>query len=344
MRSRPKIFDQALGFVEQCAMSLVIKGDLLTLLAWERQLPAELMSSQIHVKLALAWGMTLVTRFTEADALLTQVEELAKADQASELWWKCRVARAAWHALSDDSAQGRRVAADCLRYPSHNAFDVNSIWNVTRYGHLKAGEWDAFFAVPKPGQDTDEATYVLAENYRLCLYGMAAAHKLEIDAALRFYADARTLAEKYVGPKSVSAAMATGLLALPRYERGEVSPAEIAILDELNIIETTVFHESFLSAYIVLVRAAVCRGDTERALMLLNRAERLAHERGWARLVAALLLERVRVLLSEQRVLDARAAADQLRTILRQAPCARALHLVRNSHRRVDRRRSPETG
>ena len=181
-------FGQALGFVEQCAMSLVIKGDLLTLLAWERHLPSQLMSGQLQVKLALAWGMALVTRLGEADALLTQVEEAASADRTSELWWRCRVARAAWLGLSDNSAEGRTVAKDCLQYASHNAFDLNSIWNVTLYGHLKAGEWDAFYAVPKPSRETDRATYVLAENYRLCLYrdgGLAAAATWRRERALR---------------------------------------------------------------------------------------------------------------------------------------------------------------
>ena len=294
-------------------MSLVIKGDLLTLLAWERQLPAELMSGQIHVKLALAWGMALVTRFTEAQTLLSQVEE--KADRDSDLSWRCRVARAVVLGLTDDSAQARDVAGECLRSGSLDAFNLNSLWNLTRYGHWKAGDWDAFYAVPKPEAEGDEATYVLAENYRLCLYGMAAAHKLQIDDALRFYSDARTLAEKYVGAKSVSAAMVTGLSALLRYERGETNAAEIAVLDELSIIETTVYHESFLSAYTVLVRAAMVRGDTERALMLLDRAQRLAGDRGWERLVAMFLVERVRLLLRERRVQEASDAADQLQKI-----------------------------
>jgi LuxR family transcriptional regulator, maltose regulon positive regulatory protein len=310
-----KDFDQALGYVEQCAMSLVIKGDLLTLLAWERQLPAELMSGQIQVKLALSWGMALVTRFAEARALLAQVEEKAQHDRTSDLWWRCQVLRAAILGLTDDSAQARDVAAECLQYGSHDAFNMNSIWNITRYGHLKAGDPDAFYAVPKPDPQGDEATYVLAENYRLCLYGMAAAHKLEVDGALGFYSDARALAEKYVGAKSVSAAMTTGLRALMRYERGDVSAAEISVLDELAIIETTAYHESFLSAYTVLVRAAWVRGDTERALMLLDRAERLASERGWSRLVAMFLLERIRFTLRDERFQDARAAADRLQKI-----------------------------
>src|SRR6185312_11969911 len=131
-------------------------------------------------------------------------------------------------------------------------------------------------------------SYVLAENYRLYLYSMAATQKLEFEEALRCGSDARSLAEKYVGAKSVAAAVATTYRALPLYERGEVNCAEIAISDELSLIETTAFHESFLRAFTVLARAAVCRGDIERALMLLDRGERLASERGWDRVVAAL--------------------------------------------------------
>jgi len=207
------------------------------------------------------------------------------------------------------------MAAECLQYGSLDAYNMNVLWNLRRYGHCKAGDWDAFYAEPKPDPQGDEATYVLAENYRLCLYGIATAQKLQIDDALRFYSDARALAEKYVGAKSVSAAMATGLRALMQYERGDVSTAEISVLDELNIIETTVFHESFSSAYIVLVRAAMARGDAERALALLNRAERLASERGWDRLVAVFLLERIRFMLRDKKLEDARAAVDRLQKI-----------------------------
>jgi len=135
---------------------------------------------------------------------------------------------------------------------------------------------------------------------------------------LRLASDARALAEKYVGAKSVAAAMASVFLALPRYERGDTSSAEIAVLDDLNIIETTGFHESFLSAFIVLVRAAICRGDKELARALLNRAERVAAGRGWDRVVSALVVERVR--LCEPKAHDVRAAANQLHALCGKHP------------------------
>jgi LuxR family maltose regulon positive regulatory protein len=313
-------FDSALGYVEQCAMSLVIRGDLLTLLAWDRQLPQELMRGQAQVKLALAWGLALVSRLTEADLLLKQVEELARTNRTTNLWWRCRVCRAAWHALADESAEALSVGKDCLQYQSYDAFDTNSIRNAMRFGHWKAGEWGAFYALPKPDPNIDEATYVLAENYRLSIHGLVATHRLQIDDALRFFSDARALAEKYVGEKSVAAAIATGHLALLRYERGDISGAEISVLDELSIIETTVYHESFLGAYLVLVRTAILRDDRERAIKLLDRAERLAHERGWSRPVAVFLLERIRLLAREGHLHDAQAETERLRQIAKEHP------------------------
>ena len=117
------------------------------------------------------------------------------------------------------------------------------------------------------------------------------------DEAFDYYAAARELAEKYMGTKSVSASMVTGLTARLQYERGDVAGAEVAVLDALDLIEATAFHEGFRNAYFVLVRAAALRGDRARAMSLLNRAERLSWERGWGVVIAMLLVERTRVFL-----------------------------------------------
>jgi LuxR family maltose regulon positive regulatory protein len=308
-------FLQALVFVEHCAMSLVVKGDLLTLLNWEQQLPREVMSGQLEVKLALAWGMALVTRFKEAEALLTHVENATHGEVGSDLWWRCRVVRAVLCALGDDCARGRDIAAECLEGHKFDAFNFNALCNVMRYAYLKAGDWKSFYSVRKPDPLAGEASYVLAENYRLCLYGLAAAKQLKFEEAFDFYAAAKSLAERYVGAKSVSASMVTGLTARLRFERGDIAGAEVEVLDALDLIETTAFHQAFYQAYFVLVRAAAFRGDVSRALSLLNRAERVCWERGWAGVVAALLVERTRILLSEGDVGEARtllAAFEEL--------------------------------
>ncbi len=292
--------DYAMAFelIEDCAMSMVARGDLLTLLSWEQQLPRELMSGQLEVKLALAWGMSLVTRFKEADILLSQVEAGAGEVPGSDLWWRCRAARAVYCALTENGVQGRDIASECLAGHKFDAFNFNALCNVARYAYLKSGDWKAYYAVPNPDPSAGEASYMLPENYRLCLNGLAAVKQLKFDEAFAWYAAAQSLAEKYAGAKSAAASMLTGLIARLQYERGDVTGAEVKVLDALELIETTAFHEGFRNAYFVLVRAAALRGDHVRAMNLLNRAERLGWERGWGVVIAMLLVERTRLLLA----------------------------------------------
>jgi len=315
-----KDFHQALQYVEQCAMGMVVKGDLLTLLSWERKLPAELMSGQLEVKLALAWSFILVTRFAEGSALLSQVEQAADEVRTPELWWRCQATRGVLAAMSDDSDRALALGTACQGKIQFDPFYRNALFNVLRFGHWKSAGFDAFYALPRPNISDGEATYVLAEQYRLCLYGMVAAQRLRTGEALSLYGEARQLIEKYAGGKSAAAAIPTGLSAILRYESGDVSSAEIAVLDELDLIETTVFHESFLSGHLVLARAAYLRDDLDRALNVLARGRQLAQERGWVRVVAALLVEQARFLAGHAKSLELQKIVDEVETIQRSHP------------------------
>ncbi len=74
---------QAVNWIEHCAMAMVKRGDLLTLLDWQRQLPNQLMRGQLSARLAIAWGMALAMRFAEALALLTDIEQDLVSDRTS---------------------------------------------------------------------------------------------------------------------------------------------------------------------------------------------------------------------------------------------------------------------
>lgn len=308
-------FDQALRYVEQCAMAMVAHGDLLTLVSWERNLPAELMGAQLEVKLALAWSFFLVTRLAEGGALLAQVEEVADQAGTPDLWWRCQVARAAFVALSDDSDRGLVLATECQGKIAFDPFYRNAIFNVIRYGTWKAADFGAFYALPKPDISDGEVTNLLAEQYRLCLYGLAAAQRLHTGEALALFTEARQLIEKHATGKPAAAAIPTGPTAALRYEIGDIADAEIAVLDELELVETIVFHEGFLAGYLVLARAAFVRDDLGRALKALERGIQLAQERGWYRLVAEFLLERARFVARDATPAELQRIADQVAAI-----------------------------
>jgi LuxR family maltose regulon positive regulatory protein len=320
--------DRALDWIKNCAMSLVKKGDLFTLLGWQRQLPAELMQTQPEVRLAIAWGLALAMRFEEALELLQELEPDIRAKPRADgdvLACECEAIRAVAIALKDDSQTALHLAQDCLKR-SRDPWTANVATNVLRYGYLR-GDFKKFYATPWiPYSLEEDMRNVFASVYRRCLQGMAETQQLRFVAANRYYLEALQLAEQHVGPNSIAAALPASLIAQLRYEQGQFDEAETMLIDRLSVICAGTMLDCVLSAYLVLARIAVHRVNPERAHALLERAEQLANTRGWGRLRAAAVLERARLHLDEGRVSEGTACLDRIKHFATEypvsAPCA----------------------
>ena len=88
----------------------------------------------------------------------------------------------------------------------------------------------------------------------------------------------------------------------------------------MPIVDATGMLECVLQAYLVLVRVAARRGNLDRAFSLLERAEALGHARQWGRLVSAVLLERLRLHIAEDRLAEAEASLTRLDRLARDHP------------------------
>jgi LuxR family maltose regulon positive regulatory protein len=307
--------DRALGFIKNCAMSLVKKGDLFTLLGWQRQLPSELIRTQPEVRLAIAWGLALAMRFEEALQLLHELEHDLGTETSSDrgvLACECIVIRSVVIALKDDTQAALHLAQRCLPY-SNDPWTANVATNVVRYGHLKAGDLQKFYATPWIPYSVDEdRRNVFASFYRRCIQGMCEIQQLRFVAADRYCSEGLQLAEQHAGSNSVAAALPASLIAQLRYEQGRLDEAEAMLIDRLSVLRAGAILECVLSAYLVLARIAVHRANPEWAHTLLEQAENLANTRRWGRLAAAAVLERARLYLHEQRLTEGIACLDRL--------------------------------
>jgi LuxR family maltose regulon positive regulatory protein len=307
--------DRALGWIKNCAMTLVKKGDLFTLLGWQRLFPPEIMRSQPEVGLAIAWGLALAMRFQESLQLLHELEldvEAKRPPDSNALSCECQAIRSVAIALKDDSHAALRLAEDCLMR-SNDPWTANVASNVVRYGHLKAGDLSRFYATPWiPYSVDDDKRNVFASVYRRCLQGMAEAQQMRFDAADRYYLEGLRLAEQHVGPNSVAAALPASLMARIRYEHGRLEEAEALLIDRLPLICAGTMLECVLSAYFVLAKIAAHRTNDERAYALLEQAENQGNARGWGRLSAAAVLERARLYLNEGRISEGIACLNRL--------------------------------
>ena len=319
--------EQAAIWIANCAMELVRQGNLLTLLGWQRLFP--IVQRPIKLKLAIAWGLALAVRLDEAALLLAEIEgDLgdARSSENIALADECKAIRACAIALGDDSRSALTVADACLTQSS-DPWVANVASNVVRFGHLKSGNLGNFYATPWiPYSSNEDKRYLFAAVYRRCLLGVAELQQLHVATAERHYVDAVTLADQHVGPNSVAAALPSCLLAQIRYEQGDMDEAERLLFDRLPIVSSAAMLECVLSAYIVLVRLAESRMNLSRAYALLEQAESLGRTRRWARLIAATLLERVRLFCLEGRIAESLASLDHLNRLAADhpvsSPCA----------------------
>ncbi|RZF26321.1 tetratricopeptide repeat protein [Paraburkholderia sp. UYCP14C] len=316
--------DDAIALMGRCAMSLVTKGDLLTLVGWQRQFPEHLMRGQLQVRLAIAWGMALALRFDDALTMLDALERDTAIDtgaKTARMRWECQAIRAVLAALQDDPQRALPIAQTCLEDPSADGWTANVLSNVVRFAHWKAGRLEALYATPWiPNSIDDDQRNVFSSTYRLCLLGHAEMQQMHFELAERYFIRSMHLAERYSGPQSISAALCAPMLAQIRYEQGRLDEAEALLLDLMPIVDAAVLLDSVLIAYRVLIRIAMARSNPAHAYALLDHALDLAQRRGWQRLVAAGLVERTRLLIAEGRMTEAAACVRQLDAVAAHDP------------------------
>jgi LuxR family transcriptional regulator, maltose regulon positive regulatory protein len=307
--------NQALNWIQNCAMRLVKRGDLFTLLAWQRLFPAEVMCRQPAVKLAIAWGLALAVRIDDALQMLDEIEHDLGALNSIDrdlLTCECQAIRAVALSLKDEGRVALPLAEQCLS-KSTDPWTANVASNVVRYWRCKTDDLEKFYATPWiPYSLDDDGRNVFASVYRRCIQGIAEAQQLRLSAAERHYSEASRLAEQHVGLNSVAAALPASLISRIRYEQGRFEEAEAMLVDRLPVVSEGAMLECVLSAYFTMVRIAALRMNFDRAHTLLERAENLGRMRDWGRLCAGVALERVWLHLKEGRSSEAVAAHERL--------------------------------
>jgi LuxR family maltose regulon positive regulatory protein len=317
---------QAFEWIEQCAMRLVKTGDLLTLLSWERQLQAHVVRQPTRLKLALAWARALATSGDEATRLLGSIE--AEAD-SEELRSECKAVRSVLAALNDDHQAAYVLATEYLCHSSPDPWIQHTAYNVLRFAHLKAGRWADFYAMPSlPYSGEDGLRNPLCLVYGLALRGAGDLARGDLGSAEKHYLDAMRLGSALSSASQVLTALPAGLLSLVLYERNQLAEADALLADRLDVLGTLGYLDCVMRAFQVAARIAVRHGRIERAYALLEQAENIGIGRRWHRLTAAMLLERLRLYLTEGRVTEAQAYLQRLRQLAATAPRTPANPLI----------------
>jgi LuxR family transcriptional regulator, maltose regulon positive regulatory protein len=317
--------DRAISWIKNCAMALIKRGDLFTLLEWQRQFPDELMRGQCEVRLAIAWGLALALRFDEALKLATDIEGDIAATRLPDnnLLCECQAIRSVAIALKDDSDRALPLAQACVN-GSSDPWTANVASNVVRFGHMKAGNLKRFHATPWiPYSVEEDRRNVFASVYRHCLKGLAEERQIRLAAADGHYREGLRIAEQDVGPNSIAAALPASLIARIKYEQGQFDEAEAWVIDRVSLISSGTMLDCVWSTYFVIARVAAGRMNFERARTILERAENQGVARDWGRLSAGAIAEQARLHLNDGQLDEAAACVDRLERLARKYPAPR---------------------
>jgi ATP/maltotriose-dependent transcriptional regulator MalT len=146
----------------------------------------------------------------------------------------------------------------------------------------------------------------------LSIEAAVALDQLRMSTAKRLALDALNIAKSATKEAAGLATVPACVAAQVFYEEGCLDQADALLRDRLPVINAGGPIESAIRAYVVLTRIAKQRKQYDFAALLLREAEALGERRGWPRLVAACLAERVSLLLHGGQTREARLVLAHL--------------------------------
>ncbi|MEU5843459.1 protein kinase [Rhodococcus sp. NPDC047139] len=283
-------------------MYLMEHGHIAPLLALVDRLPPQAVSREPRLLLAQAWANSALQRLDRSRSRLALVRELLEQDAtAGQDPYALRLEADAVEAailMNSDRIEGiDTLVAPCLDDPSavhpwvvSAAADFASFADIFRFDFesaVRRQEWAAPYHRETRGP--------FAAIYGLCLCGIAANERLDVEGAEEYFRTALRRARRNGGVHTHSGRLAAAMLGELLYEQGRITEAE-TLLDESNLMGIDGGATDFMIArYATATRLKMIHGDREAATELLDEGLCAAAINDLPRLRARLENERVRL-------------------------------------------------
>jgi ATP/maltotriose-dependent transcriptional regulator MalT len=273
-------------------------------------------SKEIRSDVRRARRLMLKWRLSEGFELIDRIER-ALGDLPSNVARRVRaetnVLRAMGVALQDDSLGALHIALRVLRDDDISPYARTAASAVCRFAYWRLRDLDSLHCLPR-----HPPTVVLARRHamsavlNLCVEAAVELEQLRLSAAKRLALDALEMARTVCGPDTGLAALPASIVAQVLYEQGSLYEAEACIRGRLRVINAFGVLECASRTYLVLARIAMHQGRHVFAASILREAEELGERRGWTRLIAMSMGERVDLLLRQGRIKEAQLGAERL--------------------------------
>lgn len=254
----------------------------------------------------LRWmvGMQINEALAEIERLELQLGDLPPAME-KRFRAATRLFRVAALVLQDNNLAALGIAMPHLK-ESETGEENYFAATLCRLAFWQHGIFDFYYLLPKRKRlGSSPRSRAISMMLDLSIEASIALGQLHLATAKRLASDAEAMAE-------IAFKRVTGLAVLPAcltaeilYEEGCLDQADAILRDRLQIIKAVGTIESALRAYVILSRIARQRMHLDVAVLVLREGEGLGERRGWPRLVAACLSERIQLLLEAGRLTEA---------------------------------------
>ncbi len=295
---------RAADLIEQCAMTLVKQGQVTTLLGWIKKLPEKHFQHRPKLRLAMIWALAMASKYQEAEVVLDDIESTIAENKPvdKDILKEIGLLRAMCAAYAEDLVRAEKLAIQWMEeLPKNNPWAVGVIGNILTYSYLYRGKFNKA-----------RETQMWARNWQEAAHGISAAVYGRLFIGMTFYAEARLreaeqqyrqalrLTKSTVGLRSTVAARASAFLYNLLYEWNELEAASQLLDESLDLIDTGCpLVDALIALYIPVTRVRVNEGNIEAAISVLDRIEEIGCHRSSRRLLAAVLNERVRIVLGQ---------------------------------------------
>jgi len=284
--------DAAAQLVENCAQTLMVRGELPQLASLLRMLPEEQVRQRFGLQVVKSYMQLYARDFDALRESLARMGEQRDAVGASGRY-SLTLLRAAKALLLDDTDEAAALLPDIRNAPADaDEFSWHARGNVLSWLLTQRGEHDIARAVLDEADlfSRSPRSWLLGR----CIHAVGLSREGQIRHAGKIVREVMEEAEAR-GPGYVGlSAMAAGLLADTLYELNETEAACQLLEPRMAMIEQVALPEVMLRACLVLSDAHWIAGRRGQALARLERLEAYAGRHGLDRLLAEALVVRQR--------------------------------------------------
>lgn len=275
----------------------------------------------IRMRMGRVWTQLLALDVDKALAELWEIEPLMSdfdAQVANQLRAGMSVLRAVGLATRDNCVAALPIALSCLgsAAPASGPPIAAIARTLCRLAYWKLGDFASFHSIAADHAQMRKQRDVSLLAFDRAMEAAVELQQLRFGAASRLAQDVLTLVPRrprtHAGFGSL---LATALLFQLLYEQGALAEAEGSVRDVLPLIGSRGSLETVIRVYPTLAKIARHHMQGDLAVLTLAEAQALGQKRGWSRLVAACLEERVELLVRAGLIDEAELCLDRMHSL-----------------------------